>query len=76
MIRHKRLVFVHADGLHQIIGHSGDLGKHKIPVVMPPIDLRGRTIEFSSLYKVTPRAAYFKAPMLPVARNTFHEEQK
>ena len=67
---------MHPNGLHQIIGHSGDLGKHKIPVVLPAFKTHGRVVEFSSLYRMTTRAAYFKEPMLPSSGQTFHENQK
>lgn len=76
----KRLVFVHGDGLHQILGATDQ----KIPVVLEfigndgervPFITRGRTIEFASLYKENHRAAYFREPICP-AKNTFNEAQK
>lgn len=75
----KRLVFVHPDGLHQILG-TVDQATLKVdappPVVLPPITLRGAEIPFSSLYRVTTRAALYKAPVIPTSANTFHEAQK
>lgn len=69
----KRLVFVHPDGLHQIIGHGEGLSA--LPVALPKFQVRGRTVQFSSLYRVTPRMALYREPIVP-ASYTFHEAQQ
>lgn len=72
----KRVVFVHDDGIHQILGTFPG----QAPVTLVPdnasIQVRGRIIPFASLYRVTSRAAYYKAPTVPQSFNTFHEVQK
>ena len=69
----KRLVYIHPDGLHQILGHAG--GLPKLPEVLPKFEVNGRLVPFCSLFKVTQRAAYYKEPLVPAA-NTFHEAQR
>jgi hypothetical protein len=71
----KRIIFEHADGVFQILGvHSGEL-----PVTLAgdgaAIQVRGQVIPFASLYKVTTRAAWYRAPHTPNAK-TFHASQK
>jgi len=71
----KRVVFVHDDGIHQILGTATDP-----PVALVPegdaIEVRGRIIPFASLYRVTTRAAYYKAPTVPSSGQTLHEAQR
>lgn len=71
----KRAVFVHSDGLHQIIG----LVNQDIPVTLAGegtvIQLRDRVIPFASLIKVTERVAFYKEPMIP-ASYTFDKRQQ
>lgn len=76
----KRIVFVHPDGLHQIVGATdGELpvtlqfvGPDGQPV---PFQARGRVVPFASLVRVTPRAAFYKEPLVP-SSYTFHEAQR
>jgi hypothetical protein len=59
----KRVVFLHPDGIPQILGEwSPDL-----PITAENFTLRGRLIEFASLVKVTQRAVFFREPMLPAS---------
>jgi hypothetical protein len=71
----KRIVFEHHTGLTLICGVLTEL-----PVTLPPFQVLGETIPFSSLFKVTSRAAYYKAPTVPQSFNsapsTFHEAQR
>jgi len=69
----KRVVFIHADGMEQICGAS--LVKD-LSVCIGPFTMLGREIPFASLYRVTTRAAYYKAPTIPTSAQTFHAEQK
>jgi hypothetical protein len=70
----KRVVLIHADGMAQILG-TGTVGGD-LPVTIGSFEALGREIPFASLYRVTSRAAYFKAPTVPKSFNTFHENQK
>ncbi len=70
----KRIVFIHPDGLFQIMGT--DDGMAKLPVVAEEFEAGGRLVEFASLVRVTPRAAYYKEPMEPGVSYTFDERQK
>ena len=67
----KRLVFLHPDGIAQILGEwSPDM-----PHTAEGFTLRGRLIPFASLVKVTGRAVYFREPMIP-ASYSFHAAQQ
>lgn len=72
----KRAVFVHDDGIHQILG----VIEAEPPVVLAGdgavIQTRGRTIPFASLYRVTTRAAFYRAPIIPTTANKFHGAQR
>lgn len=65
----KRIVFVHTDGLCQIMGVERP---DQLPVVLN----FGPAMPFASLVKVTPRAAFYKAPMVPQSYGSFHPEQR
>lgn len=71
----KRLVLVHKDGIHQIIGATDG----ELPITIygngGPFEAMGRQIEFASLYRVNTRGAYYREPITP-ATHTFHEAQK
>lgn len=68
----KRIVFLHPDGLAQILGvHDGEL-----PVCVGPFEVCGRVVPFASLVKVKRGAAYYKEPMLPTSAQSFHEAQQ
>lgn len=69
----KRIVFIHPDGMRQIMGT--DEGFDTLPIVAENFEVRGRIVPFASLVRVTTRAAYYKEPMVP-ASYTFHEAQK
>lgn len=59
----KRVVFLHPDGIAQIVGvWSADT-----PQTAEGFTLRGRLIPFASLVKVTQRAVFFREPMLPAS---------
>lgn len=68
----KRLVFEHATGLTALCG----LWEGPPPVVLPPFQVLGETIPFASLYKVTERAAYYRAPVVPKSYGSMHPAQK
>ncbi len=72
----KRIVFIHDDGIHQIIGHCDG----ELPVTLAGdgavIETRGRQIPFASLVKVTARAAWYRAPVVPQSYGSFHKEQR
>lgn len=70
----KRIVLIHDDGVHQIVGAITD--GRPLPVTLEGFEERGRTIPFVSLVRVTTRAAYYKAPMLPSTSNNFRTEQR
>lgn len=72
----KRIVFVHPDGLNQILGAVEVLEGQTLPVELPALSLFGRSIPFASLVKVKRGAAYYKEPMLPTSAQTFHEAQQ
>jgi len=57
----KRVVFVHPSGLCQIMGTLDEFPQP--PVSAECFEALGRTVPFASLYRVTPRAAYYKEPM-------------
>lgn len=74
----KRVVFEHPDGLAQILGYVPDGGT--VPIViplqgMPAMELRGRVVAFASLVRMTPRAAFYREPMIP-ASYSFHAAQQ
>jgi hypothetical protein len=74
----KRLVFIHADGLHQILGAT----KGELPEAIhaddgSPIEmLPGRNVAFASLVRVTTRAAFYKEPMTPRSYGSFDARQQ
>lgn len=70
----KRIIFVHPDGLCQIIGT--DAGFESLPVVGEGFVIMGRSVEFCSLFRVTHRGAYYKEPMELSNHSTDHERQK
>lgn len=75
----KRIVFIHPDGLMQIMGT--DDGMPSLPVTAEGFAVQGRTVPFASLVRVTSRAAYYKEPLVPAttmgpATITFHPEQR
>ena len=77
----KKIVFVHPDGLHQIIGATDTQPPTVLQFrgpdgVVVPFEIRGRVVPFASLYRVTRRAAYYKEPLVPGASHTFHEAQQ
>lgn len=65
----KRVVFVHPDGLHQILGTTA--GFERLPVTAENFQTRGRVVPFASLVRVTSRAAYYREPIIP-GPYTFH----
>jgi hypothetical protein len=69
----KRIVFQHPDGIMQIMGTWGD--DAPLPVTAENFVARGRNVQFASLVRATPRAAYYKEPMMP-ASYTMHAEQR
>ena len=69
-----RIVFVHPDGLHQIMGT--DEGMATLPVTAEGFVVLGRAVPFASLYRVTPRIAYYKEPMMPSTHSTFNPRQQ
>ncbi len=69
----KRIVFVHPDGLHQIMGTDAKFPS--LPVTAENFEVRGRRVAFASLYRVTTRAAYYREPITP-ASYTFNEAQR
>lgn len=72
----KRVVFLDAHGPAQILG-LWDESIKALPVVTPRafIASTGREVPFASLVKVTPRAAFYKEPILP-ASSSFHAAQR
>lgn len=65
---------MHPDGIPQICGaHDGEL-----PVIIKDSTMRGRSIPFVSLVKVTERAAFYKEPLVPSGRfnQSFHPSQR
>lgn len=66
----KRIVFVHPGGLHQIMGTDA-----AFPVTAENFVALGRTVPFASLYRMTPRSAYYKEPIAP-ASSRFNEAQR
>jgi hypothetical protein len=69
----KRIVFVDADGLHIIMGTDAEFPT--LPITAQNFVVRGRTVPFASLYRVTTRAAFYREPIVP-ASYTFHEQQR
>lgn len=70
----KRIVFIHRDGLHEILGAAD---KAEIPVaIMEPIATSRGVVPFCSLVKEGPRAMFFKAPMVPQALGAFDARQQ
>lgn len=69
----KRAVFVHPSGLCQIMGTLDDFPRP--PVTAEGFTVQGRLVPFASLYRMTPRAAFYKEPIVP-AGYTFHEAQR
>ena len=67
----KRVVFLHPDGIYEICG----VEQEPRIITAENFTLRGRFIEFASLFKVTTRAAYYREPIVP-ASNGFHEAQR
>jgi hypothetical protein len=62
----KRIVFVHPNGMHQILGHAPAEYPITLPLPgTPPMDLLGKEVPFASLVKVTERMAVYKEPMIP-----------
>lgn len=73
----KRIVFMHDDGIHQILGvHAGELPVTLVPEGATAILVRDKIIPFASLVRVTSRAAYYKMPMQNVPAQTFSEAQR
>lgn len=72
----KRVIFQRPDGLMQIMGTSDDFPDGQLPVTAENFYSLGDVIPFASLVRVTPRAAIYKTPIVPQARDTFHEAQK
>lgn len=66
----KRIIFEgHPDGVPTICGaHEGEL-----PVCIGPFVVRGHTVPFASLVKVTERMAFYREPLVPSsAKQHFH----
>ena len=73
----KRVVFIHPDGLHQILGVLGTADAPvALPVTVEGFTVLGRLVPFASLVKVKRGAAYYKEPMLPTSAQSFHEAQQ
>lgn len=70
----KRIVFVHRDGLHEILGAAE---KAQIPVtITEPIQTARGIVPFCSVVKEGPRAIFFKAPMVPTTLGAFDVRQQ
>jgi hypothetical protein len=69
----KRIVFVHPNGLHQIIGTDAPFPA--LPVTAEGFHALGREVAFASLVKVTTRAAFYKEPLIPASAG-FHAAQQ
>jgi hypothetical protein len=69
----KRIVFLRPDGIAQIMGT--DESFETLPVTAENFVAGGRLVPFASLYRVTPRAAWYKEPIAPGSR-TLHEAQR
>ena len=70
----KRILFLRPDGIYQIMGTNAEFPT--LPVTAEGFEAGGRLIPFASLYRVTPRAAYYKEPMELSNHSTFDPRQK
>lgn len=63
----KRVVLVHPDGLHQILGTDEGL-EGRLPSMLPDFQLNPpleRIVSHATLFRTTPRAFYYREPPLP-----------
>lgn len=70
----KRVVFMDR-GVPTIVGVLEP--DETVPVATDgPFEVNGRTVQFASLVRVTPRAVFFKEPMVPRSYGSMHPSQR
>lgn len=71
----KRIVFEDAGGLSHILGVWDEAVEGPLAITAGPLQLGEQVIPFISLVRVTTRAAYYRAPLVP-ASYSFHGAQQ